>query len=116
MSFFFTKFKKILVLTKKSKHINTIKAIHNYMKSGKSIIGEYRIYRRKSPRGESIIIMPIEIGIDSFHGYNHLHFSLGGKKHEINPFLDFDTIFEIISLHINKHEKIKPNKLWRDFL
>ena len=60
--------------------------------------------------------MPIEIGIDSFHGFNHLHFSLGGTKHEINPDHDFDTIFEIISQHIYKYEKIKPNKLWRDLL
>ena len=46
-------------------------------------IGEYSIYRKKSLRGWAITITPINIRIDTYHGFPHIHYSLKGNHHLI---------------------------------
>ncbi|MGL6298850.1 MAG: hypothetical protein ACRC1M_06775 [Methanobacteriaceae archaeon] len=73
-------------------------------------IGEYDLYERKSRKGWAIIIMPIGIRIDNFHGFPHIHFSQNGIKHEINT-NDFNEAYEIVFKHILTNNKINKGKL-----
>jgi len=42
-------------------------------------LGKYKIYRKTSKKGWAITITPINIRIDNFHGFPHIHFSLKGS-------------------------------------
>ena len=78
-------------------------------------IGEYTLYRKNSPRGWAITIIPINIRIDNFHGFPHIHYSLKGKHHLIG-INDLKRAYEIVVGHIENNEKIYKEKLTEELL
>ncbi|MGL4669841.1 MAG: hypothetical protein ACRCVG_04515 [Methanobacteriaceae archaeon] len=75
----------------------------------------YNIYERKSRKGWAIIIMPIGIRIDNFHGFPHIHFSQNGKKHNINT-NNFNKVYKVVFTHILTNTKISKEKLREELL
>jgi hypothetical protein len=68
-----------------------------------------------SKRGWAIVIMPNNIRIDNHHGFEHLHFSLKGKKHEITE-KNMDTLINIIITNVEKNKELNLNELKEDLL
>ena len=78
-------------------------------------IGEYTLYRKNSMRWWAITITPINIRIDNFHGFPHIHYSLKGKHHSIG-INDLDKAYKIVIHHIENNKKIYKDKLTEELL
>jgi hypothetical protein len=72
--------------------------------------GKYKIYLKTSKRGWAITITPINIRVDTFHGFPHIHFSLKGKHHPIK-INKLDKALNIIINHILDNDEINKKKL-----
>lgn len=73
-------------------------------------IGDYKIYQKNSLRGWAVTIMPINIRIDNFHNFPHIHYSLKGKHIPIK-INDMIMVIEIVKKHILENGKIQKEKL-----
>ncbi|MCL2116215.1 MAG: hypothetical protein FWH29_08340 [Methanobrevibacter sp.] len=78
-------------------------------------VGEYTLYRKNGYRGWAITITPINIRIDNFHGFPHIHYSLKGKHHPIQ-INNLNEAYKIVVKHIENNKKIDKKKLTEELL
>lgn len=65
---------------------------------------------KKGARGWTIVVMPDNIRIDSFHGFAHMHI------HRKHPHLtidvqDAETVYKIVTNHLERNGKVETEKL-----
>jgi hypothetical protein len=73
------------------------------------------IYRRRSKRGWSIVIMPDNIRIDNFHGFPHVHLEGKGGHEEIKT-NDFKTVHQIVIKHLERNKGVNKKELKRELV
>jgi len=73
-------------------------------------IGDYKIYQKASLRGWAVTIMPINLRIDNFHNFPHIHYSLKGEHVPIKV-NDMNIVIEIVKKDILENGKIYKEKL-----
>lgn len=82
----------------------------------KTKIGNYDVYERQTQRGWAIVILPIGIKIDNFHGFSHFHFSSEDKEHHKININTLEEAYNITFNHIIKNTEINPKKLYEELL
>jgi len=73
-------------------------------------VGDYKVYQKTSLRGWAVTIVPINVRIDNFHNFPHIHYSLKGEHIPIKV-NDMNIVVEIVKKHILKNGKIYKEKL-----
>lgn len=96
-----------------STNIYNLQGVYQHMKiqsESKDKVTDRYVYRRKSKRGWSVVIMPDNIRIDNFHGFPHIHIK---KKagHEKIGIDDPDMVYQIVMDHLEREKGLNIKKL-----
>ncbi|MCK9152288.1 hypothetical protein [Methanobacterium alcaliphilum] len=74
---------------------------------------EKTIYWRRNKKYWAILLMPDNIRIDNNHGYCHIHLK-NKKNHHPLKNDSFESIYQIISDHIQENNQIDMDKLKKE--
>ncbi|MBI5460461.1 hypothetical protein [Methanobacterium sp.] len=79
-------------------------------RESKDRVKDHFVYRRKSKRGWSIVIMLDNIRIDNFHGFPHIHIQKKAGYEEIG-IDDPDLVYFIVMDHLERENGLNIEKL-----
>lgn len=82
--------------------------------STKYKVHDRTIYRKRSKRGWSIVIMPDGIRLDNFHGYPHVHWNNDDVEEIIYD--DYEMVLEIIRGYIARGKDINLTDLRKELV
>jgi hypothetical protein len=82
--------------------------------STKYNVHDRTIYRKRSKRGWSIVIMPDGIRLDNFHGYPRIHWN----KDDVDEIIydNYEIVLEIIRGHIARGKDINLTDLKKELV